>query len=206
MGSVRTEGSGMRRLFSLIHTYGGFLFFPLLIIFGLSALHINHGLKIFEQGEEWDESHRQINVQFIENKQQMAEAIRDSLGLMGWCPYWTQNRNNTRYRFDITHNGAEYKIDTDLQTGNVKIRRRAKGFGSVLNSLHFFNENLPSGTGVVNSWKHYKNVAFFYFAITIISGIYFFIKRKTGIKTGLIVLMSVFLISAGLIIYVWQIG
>lgn len=196
----------MRKFLSWLHTYGGLLFFPLLLIFGLSALHINHSLGFFVPHVEWTESKKTISLHDTTDNQILAESIRDSLGLMGWCPYWTQNRNENRFRFDITHNGAEYKIDAGLETGLIKIKRRSKGFGNVLNSLHFFNENLPSGTHLVNSWQHYKNLCFIYIIIAIISGIYLFIRKKSSLATGFIIIISMLSFSAFLLLYVWLIG
>lgn len=196
----------MKKFFSWLHTYCGFLFFPLLIILGLSALNINHKFSIMKPHQDWTESQTQVNIINLADNQLLAEAIRDSLGLMGWCPFWTQNRNVERFRFNIMHNGAEYRIDAALKTGIVKVKRRANGFFSVLNSLHFFNNDLPRGSWIINSWQYYKILCIFYIILAIISGIYLFVKRKTGIVPGIIVLFSAMVISTILMIYIWQIG
>ena len=196
----------MKKFFSWSHTYAGFLFFPLLIIFGLSAIHINHKMSIMKPRQQWTESQAQINIVNLTDNQALAEAIRDSLGLMGYCPYWTHNRNEERFRFNIMHNGAEYRIDAALKTGIVKINRRGNGFGSVLNTLHFFNHDLPRGSWIINSWQYYKNLCVFYIILAIISGIYFFIRSKTGLVPGIIVMSSALIFSTLLMVYIWLIG
>lgn len=192
----------VRKILSSLHSFGGLLFFPLLIIFGISALHINHKITFLEPGGEWCETERLIKINDNSDKQQLAEAIRDSLGLMGWCPYWKQSRNNDNFKFNIAHNGADYSIDADLASGKVKINRKSKGAGSILNSLHFFNEDLPSGTRIVNTWKYYKDLCFIYLIISVSTGIWFALmkKKRTG---GIIVLSSSILVSILLIIGVW---
>lgn len=193
----------MKDIFQKLHTYGGFLFFPLLIIFGISALHINHKFSIFAQHQVWTESHVQISIVNSADNMQLAEVIRDSLGIMGWLPDWRQERNGEIYWFNINHNGAENRIEANLETGVVKINRRATGFGSVLNSLHFFNTDLPGGSLIINSWQYYKNACFFYIILAIISGLYFFLKRQSRLIPPLIFVGSALIITILLIIFIW---
>jgi hypothetical protein len=191
-----------RKILSSLHSFGGLLFFPLLIIFGVSALHINHKLGFLEPRGEWSESQATIKINDNNDKQQLSEAIRDSLGLMGWCPYWTQSGNKDYFKFDIVHNGAEYHISADLANGSVRIKRKPKGAGSILNSLHFFNEDLPSGTKIVNSWKYYKDLCFIYLIIAVSTGIWFALKMKKR-RIGLLVLSSSLILSIILLIIIW---
>lgn len=196
----------MRKVLSMIHTYGGFLFFPVFIILGLSALHVNHPFRFFLPTEKWTESEKSVVIPQIKDNMLLAQSLRDSLGLMGWLPDWTMHRDNEAFRFEITHNGADYRIEARLKTGKVKIKRRAKGFGSVLHSLHPFNENLPAGCFTVNSWQYYKDVSVLYVILAVISGIYFFLKRNNGKTTGIIVICSSLFLSFILMIYVWHAG
>lgn len=194
----------MRKILSHIHILGGLIFFPLMLVFGFSALHINHHFSFLEPHGEWVESVARISISDTTDNQALAESIRDSLGLMGYCPPWTLNRKNGRYSFEIVHNGADYQIKTDLSTGDAVIRRKPRGFGSVFNSLHFFNENLPSGTKTVNSWQYYKDAAFCYLLVAVLSGIWFIISGKSRHrKATLTVLFSSAAITAILIILVW---
>jgi hypothetical protein len=151
---------------------------------------------------EWTETQKKININDNIDKQQLAEAIRDSLGLMGWCPYWTQHRDKEIYSFEITHNGAEYRIAANIDSGNVSIKRRPKGLGSILNSLHFFNEDLPSGTKIVNTWRYYKDLCFIYLLIAIVTGIWLTLKSRKKFRE-IIVLCSALAMSCILILYVW---
>lgn len=193
----------MRKILSHIHILGGLLFFPLMIIFGLSAVHINHRLSFLEPKGDWQESASHISITDNQDKQIMAENIRDSLGLMGYCPPWTQNRKDGRYSFDIAHNGADYRIEADLATGDVRVKRKPRGFGSIFNSLHFFNESLPSGNMIVNSWQFYKDAAFIYLVVAVLSSIWLIASgKRRHRKAVLAVLISSVIITALLIILV----
>lgn len=196
----------MKRFFILLHTYGGFFFFPLLIIFGMSALNINHKFSIMQPRQIWTVSQSQIIIPNLKDKQLLAEAIRDSLGLIGWCPPWTQYLNEERYKFNVNNNGAERRIDAILKTGIVNVARRANGFGPILNSLHFFDGNLPGGKWIITGWKYFKDFCIYYMILALFSGLYLFMKRKTGYVPGFIVLGFALLISSILMLYIWLIG
>ena len=194
----------MKKIFFFLHTFGGFIFFPLLIIFGLSAIHINHHFLISKN--DWIEARVQHNLVNTDDNQILAESIRDSLGFMGHCPYWTQERTNDFFNFSVMRIGAEYKIEANIKTGNIKISKRPHGFASIINALHFFNHDLPRGTKIINSWQYYKNLFVLYISIAIISGIYLFFKNKKKRTSGHIILFSSLAFSIFLFIYIWQIG
>ena len=197
----------MRKILSLLHTYGGLFFFPLLFIFGLSAININH--HFINPKQEWIEIRTHHNLVNIYDNQILAESIRDSLGLMGYCPNWTkeqQVRNNDFFNFSVMRIGVEYKIEANIKTGNIKISKRPEGFFSIMNALHYFNNDLPRGTKIINSWQYYKNLFVLYVFLAVISGIYLIFKSKKYRTSGLIALFSVPAFTILLFIYIWQIG
>ncbi len=196
----------MKNLLQKIHIYGGLLFFPYLLIFGLSTLHINHDFKIFREKQDWTERKMVIDIAEIEDNQQLAESIRDSLGLIGWCPWWTQNRNESRFRFSIDHFGSEHRISANLGTGEVIVNRRYKGFLSVLHSMHFLGSDVPRANRVINSWQYYQDFTVFYLIIAIITGIYMFLESKKEKKTGIVILSGFFVASLTFMIYLWLVG
>ncbi len=196
----------MKKLLLKIHIYGGLIFLPYLIIFGLSTLHINHNLPFLREKQHWTEQIRQITIKDNEDNQMLAESIRDSLGLMGWCPWWTQNREETKYQFGIEHFGSEYRIQANISTGEIIINRRVKGFGHVMHSLHFLGEDVPRANMAINSWKYYLNLTVLYLIVAIISGIYLFIKRKQELALGYLILGGFLTFSISLMIYIWLAG
>jgi len=197
----------MKNLLLKIHLYGGLLFLPSLLIFGLSSLHINHNFQLFQEQQEWTQE-AEINLHFedISDNQLLAETIRDSLGLMGWCPWWMQDRKDDLYSFSVTHNGAEYEINADLAKDLVEIKRRSKGFGNIIHSLHFLGEEIPNGTIAINSWRYYQDFTVVYLLLAIATGIYLFLRRKQERKTGLLICCGFFLASIMLMVYIWQVG
>ena len=192
----------MKNLLQKLHIYGGLIFFPYLLIFGLSTLYINHDFKIFREKQDWTVRKMVIDIADIEDNQQLAESIRDSLELMGWCPWWIQNRDESQFRFSIDHFGSEHRINANLGTGELIVNRRNKGFWSVLHSLHFLGSDVPRANKVINSWQYYQDFTVIYLIIAIITGVYMFLESKKEKKTGILILGGFFGASLTFIIYV----
>jgi len=193
----------MKRLFIALHTYGGFLFFPLLLILGFSSLNFNHHFGVMQPEENWTETQTTFDVANLAGKKMLAENLRDSLGLMGFCPSWTQELNEETFKFSVVHNGAEYMIDISLKTGETIVRRRSNGIGNVINSLHMFNGNIPEGTMIINSWQYFKNICNYYLIVIIFTSLYFFLKRKPRLLLFFVLTLAV---STTLMIYIWLVG
>jgi hypothetical protein len=196
----------MKKLLPLLHTYGGLLIFPVLIILGISALNVNHHFDFLRPKQNWTETHAHVNIVNNADNRLLAEAIRDSLLLTGRCQNFNQKRDSGLFRFAVGNNGAEYRLEVKINTGEIKIRRRATGFGAVLNSLHFFNGKLPKSNWLINGWQYYKIVFLIYFLISIISGIYLLVTRRKNPTTAIIIIGSAVLFTILLMIYVWKIG
>ena len=197
----------VKKILLKTHLYGGLLFFPYLIIFGLSSLHINHRFGFMEENQEWvkleDES---FLLEKTDDDQQLALAIRDSLDYMGWCPPWRQERYDGSFDFRVTNFGAEYKINLDESTNNITISRRAKGLGHVVHSLHFLGENIPNATGIINSWRQYQNFTVFFILLASITGIILFLKRKNERVVGISIASGSFVLSILFMLYIWLAG
>ena len=197
----------VRKVLLKIHLYGGLLFFPYLIIFGLSSLHVNHHFGFMEEEQEWEMlPSRHFELQATDDNQVLADAVKDSLGLMGWAPFWEQDRDSLSYDFKIVNFGSEYKVSLDLVKNDLSISRRSKGVGHVLHSLHFLGEKIPGGTALINSWHHYQNLTVFFVLAAAITGIILFLKRKRERTIGLAIASGAFLMSLTYLLYVWLVG
>jgi len=197
----------VRKLLVQIHFYSGLFFLPYLIIFGLSTLHINHHFALFEENKEWtNESSQTIHFEYTEDNQLLAENIRDSLQLIGWCPWWTQSRKGNEYQFSIESPGSKYRISAMLTSGTVDVKKRGKGFWNIMHSLHFLSEDVPNASAIVNSWQYYQDLTVIYLLFAVFSGIYLFFDVKPVNTTVATALIGGFLISIILMLYIWLVG
>ncbi len=144
-----------RTLLIKLHLYSGLLTSFYLIAFGLSAIILNHKLKVEKKDvtHSW-ESHVTINDGL--NDHDLAENIRNQLGLMGWLPPWENKRDSISFHFMITHPGRNYYLDVNLKTGGIAVNEAPKGFLEVFQGLHFFNGEVPNAPFFIRTWAVYQ--------------------------------------------------
>ena len=194
----------MKKILLQLHLYFGLACAVYLLAFGTSSLNFNHHFSWMES-DGWEEHwEREIAIPEMEDNQKLAEAIRDSLELMGWAPWWHLQRTEAQFNFRVTHFGKEFFITT--QNNLVKVREVTKGFWSVFNSLHFLGESIPRANGLLNSFQYYQDFVVFFIIFSIISGIYLWSRRKSERKIGWILIGGVSGFSTLLMLYVWLIG
>lgn len=193
----------MRKKLIKWHLFAGLLCFPYFIIFGISSLNFNHHFQFMEPGKNIIHWQRQIIIPPFQDEQQFADAIRDSLGLIGWSPPWEIKKDTTGFRFMITHPGKTYAIKIVTNEKIIRVEETRKGFWSVFNSLHGFNGEIPGAPALINSWGFYSDIIIVVMLFSIISGIYIFLKRKSERKTGLIILFSCIGLSLLIMLSAW---
>ena len=103
----------MRPILLKIHLYAGLLCSSYLIIFGISSLNFNHhfGRPGKIKGE------RQTSLPALpaqEDDQRLADALRDTLGLVGWSLPWETHRSETPdslyFHLAVSRPGKEYRV------------------------------------------------------------------------------------------------
>jgi hypothetical protein len=193
----------VRNLFIQLHLYAGLACFPYFIIFGISSLNINHDFAFMKPSETTIRWQKRLAVPDLKDNQQLADNMRDSLGLMGWAPYWEQEKGPELYAFTVTHPGKDYTINAFLSQNRVEVTEKSKGFWPVFNSLHFLGGDIPNAPVLINMWQYYQNLSVVVMLFSMATGIYLFLKRKQERTTGLLFLFG----SAGLsflfMLFVW---
>lgn len=172
------------------HLYAGMLCFPYFIILGISSLNFNHHFSFMEPRKNAIHWQKQINIPAFLDEQQFADAVRDSVNLMGWTPPWEIKNDASGFRFMVTHPGKDYAISFFNDERLIKVEETHKGFWPVFNSLHGFNGEIPGAPAFISSWGLYSDIIIVVMLFSILSGIYIFLRRKNERKTGLIILFS----------------
>lgn len=185
------------------HLYAGLLCFPYFIIFGISSLNFNHHFSFMQPGKNSSHWQKQIDIPPYQNDQQFADAVRDSLSLMGWTPPWEIKKDSAGFQFMITHPGKDYVVSAFNNQPIIKVEETPKGFWTVFNSLHGFNEEIPGAPAFINSWGIYSNVAVFVMLFSILSGIYIFSRNKKEKKSGLFILFGCLGFSLLILLLAW---
>lgn len=197
----------MRKTLIQIHLYLGLASAFYLIIFGISSINLNHRFSWMAQQNTQKSWEAQVKYPSkFTDKQLVAEAIRDSLGLMGWAPYWDHQMQDEVFKFKVVHYGKEYAITAHKETALVEVIEYSKGFWWTFNSLHFLGESIPAANWLVNSWQYYQLLTVIIVMFSVISGVYFWSKRKHERRIGLILISAFSGFSIFLILYIWLVG
>ncbi|MCC7263032.1 MAG: hypothetical protein IT369_10980 [Candidatus Latescibacteria bacterium] len=103
----------MRTILLKVHLYAGLLCSSYLILFGISSLNFNHHFG--HPGTLRVERQRGLQaLPAISDDQRLAEALRDTLGLVGWMLPWETSRSETTdslyFRFAVSRPGKQYTV------------------------------------------------------------------------------------------------
>jgi hypothetical protein len=146
---------------------------------------------------------RQIHLPAYKDDDQYANAVKDSLGLMGWTLPWEVKKDSSGFQLAVSHFGKDYTIRVPANESAVAVQERRKGFWAVFNSLHFLGGDIPNAPLLINTWKYYQNITVAVLLFSVASGVYIFMRRKKERAAGLIVLFACITFSLLLILSVW---
>jgi hypothetical protein len=158
-----------------LHLYSGIFTSFYLLAFGFSAIILNHGIDVENKKitHTW-ESNVAIDTTFSDL--QLAESIREQVALMGWLPRWEFKRDSSQFKFTIVHPGRKYHLTANASNGHLTIGESPKGILAVFHGLHFLNGNIPNAPLLIKSWAIYQWLALFVMTISMILGIWLWIK------------------------------
>ncbi|MEZ4989416.1 MAG: hypothetical protein R2824_03360 [Saprospiraceae bacterium] len=146
-----------------------------LLAFGFSSLVLNHKIPV-DQKAVVDTWSGQVQIDPGIPDQEIAEGIRDQLGLMGWIPPWQFKKDSTQFRCVLTHLAKDTELKLDLRTGIVQVAEMPKGFWAVLHGLHFFNGNIPNAPSWFRTWAVYQWLTLFVLMASLLLGLWLWLK------------------------------
>ena len=180
----------MQSLLRKIHIYGGLACFWYLIILGISSLNFNHDFDFMEQPGEsihWQQQSMVLDPEYDDMK--LAETIRDSLSLMGWPFPWEMWRDSTRsLHFAMEQPAKRYAVTYDFLEHTVNVTETDRGFWHVFNSLHGAGA-IPNGP-FTKLWQWYTRATVLTVILSIVTGLYLWIKSNGDKKTGLLFVLA----------------
>jgi hypothetical protein len=180
----------MQSLLRKIHIYGGLACFWYLIILGVSSLHFNHDFRFMQPSGatiHWQQQSLRLEPGLDDLK--LAEAIRDSLSLIGWPLPWEMWRDSIKsLHFAMEQPAKRYEITYDFVDHVVNVTETDKGFWRVLISLHGAAA-VPNGP-FTTLWQWYTRTTVFVVILSIVTGVYIWIAGKDEKKTGLLILLT----------------
>jgi hypothetical protein len=181
-----------------IHIYAGLLCSPYLLIFGLSSLHFNH--KFTTPAEDTVSWTHPLQLDSSIEKRQLGLAVRDSLGLMGWGPWWEVRQSDEETRVQVVRPGKRYDVRMPVGEGIAYVEETRLGYWAVVNSLHA-TMRLPNAP-FMSLWGVYTEITTWVVLFSAASGIYLWTARRSERRIGWILMASGSGTSLLLIIYI----
>lgn len=174
-----------KNLLIKLHIYCGLFTVFYLVAFGLSSIVLNHGLNL-ERSEVTREWFSGVQVDPELSNRDLAESVKNQLGLMGWVPYWKFKRDSDSFLFEVTHPGRNYQINLKFADESVKVAELPKGFFAVLHGLHFFNGNVPNAPSFLSTWAVYQWLTLLTMLASMILGLWLWLKYHYQTWEGLV--------------------
>ena len=188
-----------------IHMYGLLLCSSYLIIFGVSSLNYNHRLAFTDPGTETVHWQKNVIVEDIADNGELARAIRDSLGLIGWDIPWETHRDSTNnLHFVLGRPGKKYTIQTFAEQNLIKTEEVRTGYWPVIRALHALNR-VPRSS-FMTLWGYYLEISVWFVFFGAVSGVYLWTAKTNERIIGYILLGVVSAGSLLFMVYVWLVG
>lgn len=171
----------MKKVLLDIHIYLSLACAGYLVLYGLSGLFFNHHVQPDEEpGRRWES---RVEVPAVDDDQARAEAVRDRLELAGWVPFWRHRHpRDGEHVFFVNRPAREYRVQLDMQTGQVQVRETGRGLIGAINGLHGM-KHLPNSLWGA-SWSLYTELSILALLFSVGSGVWFWWLRPSARRTG----------------------
>lgn len=193
----------VRTVLLQVHLYAGLLCSSYFVLFGISSLNYNHqfGTAVEVDHITWD---RQLSLPEFDEDRARAFAVRDSLGLPGWAPWWKYKTDEDgAFHFEITRPGKLYKMHLAAD-GHLRAEEHRTGFWPVVNRLHAMMQ-LPNAP-LISWWGAYTEFCFWVVIGSAASGVYLWTRRRGERRIGVWLLCGVSGASLLFMFYIYWIG
>jgi hypothetical protein len=158
-----------------LHLYCGLFTCFYLLAFGISSIILNHKIDVENQTVK-STRNQLVKVGPSLSEVELAEHVRNQLGMMGWLPPWEFRKDSNSFQFVVTHLAKTSQLNLDLNSGEVKISEIPKGFIAVLHGMHFFNGRIPNAPFFLKTWIVYQWLSLFVLFISMVLGIWLWLK------------------------------
>ena len=184
----------MRRWLLDLHLYLGLLCLPYIVVFGVSSILLNHGVRN-EATTQWQ---REIAAPKAPHDKARAAATLAALGLSGSVLAHTVKRDDAgALQFKAIRPGRSYQVE--LRTsGAARVRESSGGVLGALRDLHGLHDTQSSRWSL--SWALYTELATAALLFSIASGAYLIWPRRGerafGLGAGALGLAAAALLAA----------
>lgn len=199
-----------KRVLPKIHVYGGLLASGFLLLMAFSAFVHQHHPKFMEYEGKQSSREQEIEMPEIAEKWTYKAAVRDSLGLFGYTPWWEDYRDSLGvHHFMITRPGKKYWVTVPLEGNLYKVTTIRTGLHNVLNQLHPLSSGMRGhgfGPAFIGIWKCVALALGIVSLIAVLITLYYWLTRSVKKKHWWYFIAGAALIPVLLFIMIWLVG
>lgn len=163
------------------HLYLGLLIAPYVVVYALSAVAFNHGMK--GTPDEPSTAVRTVTIPAADDDFALARALSEQLGVPGWLNRGRiQRPSPEELKFQIGRPGSRVEITVDEAAGEARVVTVRSGVVSVLQGLHGLHD--LGGTLWGETWAIYTEVSAWVLALALGSGILLWLPRPSSRVLG----------------------
>jgi hypothetical protein len=182
------------------HLYLGLLIAPYVVVYALSAVAINHGMKGAPSTPTSEV--RTVTLPAAEDDFALARALSEQLGVRGWINRGRIERPSPEeLTFPIGRPGSRVQITVDEASGEARVVTVRSGAVSVLKGLHGLHD--LGGTLWGETWAVYTEVSVWVLALAIFSGILLWLPRPSARVVGGSFLTAGAAVTVLLVAWIW---
>lgn len=173
------SGGKMKKLLLDIHLYLGLVCASYLVIYGISTIAFNHYWRPEPVEDSWEAV---VKLPAGLEGEALGQALRDSLGLVGWTPRWRIRKTDEGFRLFVGRPGREYDIHLNTGTGHVRVDETDRGLLGIVCALHGLR-SIPGSTWS-HTWAVYSEISIWALVFSALSGVYFWWLRVPERRVG----------------------
>jgi len=188
------------------HVYGGLFIAGYLIILGISSIQYQHHFKLptNDSKKHWEQT---IKLSKTNDDSDFKKAVRDSLGLFGYFPWWQDYKDDKGIRhFMISRPGKNYWIEVPVKEDLFKVKESSTGFLSMVMALHSLTGGGLEGPAFIFVWKIISQIMNVVFLFVLITSLYLWYIRSFSNYKGWILAGSFAAFSIIILIFIWMVG
>ena len=199
---AKKRGTFLKKL----HVYGGLLLSFYVIILGISSLQFQHHFVEFEPAGEpvfWEQ---QVRISDLEDRNELKQAIRDSLELKGFLPWWKEYTDSTGvYHFMITRPGKQYWASVVPGNPVIQVKEQRMPFLNVALDLHWLTAGFE-GISFARIWRVVSEIFNILLLVIVLLSVQLWYAQSFSRTTGWIISGGIASFSVIIIFIVWLAG
>lgn len=177
-----------------LHLYFGLFISPIVVVFSLSVISLNHAWLPWGGRVEGGEtiSTAEISLDLSQENLELAKDVQRQINIPGEIDFIHRNDDRGRLAFPITAPGYRAEIEVDTQSGAVVVEEFRTGVWDAMNYLHKMpgphNVSVRGNWIFTNVWAWLADWTVYLVLFVSASGVFLWTALKAERRAGIVFL------------------